>query len=131
MVSEGGCFHQNNQKCGRPFKLEATSSETGNKEKFLLKQSCGSLERDPGGYKKIKNREQFLKMHTEDTERIWWRTPRTAKRRIPANGGTTSGSRHIQRDPKWVIGCKQTRNKKQEKPGANYKKKIVLKSLPL
>jgi hypothetical protein len=53
-------------------------------------------------------------MHTEATERIWWRTPRTAKRRIPASGGTTSGSRHIQRDPTWVIGCKQTRNKKKQ-----------------
>ncbi len=50
-------------------------------------------------------------MHTKGTERIWWRTPRTAKRRKPARGGTTSGSRHILRDPPWVIGCKQTRNK--------------------
>ncbi len=52
-------------------------------------------------------------MHTEDTERKWWRTPRTVKRRIPASGGITSGTSHIQRDPTWVIGCKQTRNKKQ------------------
>ncbi len=51
-------------------------------------------------------------MHTDATERIWWRTPRTAKRRKPASGGTTSGTRHILRDPTWVIGCKQTRNKK-------------------
>jgi hypothetical protein len=58
-VSEVGCFNQDNQKCGRPFKPEATSSETGNKEKFLLKQSRGSLERDPGVYKKIENSEQF------------------------------------------------------------------------
>ena len=48
-------------------------------------------------------------MHTEATERKWWRTPRTAKRRIPANGGTTFGAGHFQRDPTWVIGCKQTR----------------------
>jgi hypothetical protein len=30
------------------------------------------------------------------------------KRRRPASGGTTSGSRHIVRDPTWVIGCKST-----------------------
>ncbi len=53
-------------------------------------------------------------MHTEATERIWWRTPKTPKRRKPASGGTTSGTRHILRDPTWVIGCKQTRKKKQE-----------------
>jgi hypothetical protein len=52
-------------------------------------------------------------MNTEATERIWWRTPRTAKGRKPASGGTTSGTRHILRDPTWVIGCKQTRNNKQ------------------
>jgi hypothetical protein len=47
---------------------------------------------------------------------VWWRTPRTAKRRKPDSGRTTSGSRHILRDPTWVIGCKQQekRNKKQE-----------------
>jgi hypothetical protein len=50
-------------------------------------------------------------MHTEATERKWWRTPRTAKRRIPANGGTTFGAGHFQRDPTWVIGCKQTRTR--------------------
>jgi hypothetical protein len=50
-------------------------------------------------------------MHKEATERKWWRTPRTAKRRIPANGGTTSGAGHFQRDPTWVIGCKQTRTR--------------------
>jgi hypothetical protein len=52
-------------------------------------------------------------MHTEGTERTWWLTPRTAKRRKPASGGTPSGSRHILGDPTWVIVCKSTRNKKQ------------------
>ncbi len=47
-------------------------------------------------------------MHTKITERIWWRTPKTATRRKPAIGGTTSESRHILRDPTWVIGCKPT-----------------------
>jgi hypothetical protein len=46
---------------GGPTKLEATSCETGNKEKFLLKQSCRSLELDPGGHKKIENSEQLQK----------------------------------------------------------------------
>ncbi len=55
-----------------------------------------------------------IKMHTEGTERTWWKTPRTAKRRKPASGGTTSGSRYILRDPIWVIGCKSIRNKKQQ-----------------
>jgi hypothetical protein len=53
-------FHQDNQKCGRPFKLEAAGTEVRNKEKFLLKQSCGiSLEHGPRSDKKIKSSEQF------------------------------------------------------------------------
>jgi hypothetical protein len=50
-------------------------------------------------------------MHTEATERQWLRTPRTAKKRKPASGGTTSGTRHILRGPTWAIGCKQTRTR--------------------
>jgi hypothetical protein len=59
LVSEVGCFHQDNQKCGRSFKFEAASSEAGNKKKFILKQSCRSLEHGPRSDIKIKNSEQF------------------------------------------------------------------------
>jgi hypothetical protein len=40
---------------------ESTSSEIGNEEEFLLKQSCGSLEHNPGRHKKIEDSEQFQK----------------------------------------------------------------------
>ncbi len=48
------------------FKLEAAASEARNKKKFLLIQSCRSLEHGPRSDKKIKNSEQFFKcIHTE------------------------------------------------------------------
>jgi hypothetical protein len=51
--SNGGCFHQDNQKCGRSLKLKA-GREAGNKKKFLLKQSCRILKHGPRSNKKIK-----------------------------------------------------------------------------
>jgi hypothetical protein len=50
-----------NQKRGRPVEPEATSSETGNEEKFLLEQSRGSMELGPWGHKEGKNSERFQK----------------------------------------------------------------------
>ncbi len=73
MVSEGGCFHQDNQKCGRPFKLEATSSETRNKEEFLLKQSRGTVEAwnaIPGDIKRSKTVSSFKNAYRNHRENM-------------------------------------------------------------
>ncbi len=110
LVSEGGCFHQDNQKCGRPNKSEATSSETGNKEKFLLKQSSGSMEHGPWRHKKIENSEQFQTCIQKPQKEYSGERPGRLREE---SGGSTSETRLILRDPTWVIGCKQTRNKKQ------------------
>jgi hypothetical protein len=49
---------------------EAASSETGNKEKFILKQSCGSLEHGPTEIKRAKTVSSFKYAYRRHRENI-------------------------------------------------------------
>jgi ribonuclease P/MRP protein subunit RPP40 len=95
-----------------PLNLRPQAARLETRRNFFSNRVGEAWNVIPGDIKRSKTVSSFKNAYRRYREK-WWRTPRTAKRRIPANGGTTSGTRHIQRDPTWVNGCKQTRNKKQ------------------
>jgi hypothetical protein len=70
LVPEGGCFNKDNQKRGRPIKPEATSSETGNEEKFLLEQNRGveAWNMVPGDIKRAKTVSSFKNAYRNHSE---------------------------------------------------------------
>jgi hypothetical protein len=56
--SKGGCFHQENQECGRSFKLEAAGSEA-TRRNFFSNRVVEAWNMVPGVIKKIKTSEKF------------------------------------------------------------------------
>ena len=70
MVSEGGCLHQNNKKCGRPFKFETTSSETRNEEEFFSNRVVEAWNAIPGDIKRSKTVSSFKNAYKNHRENM-------------------------------------------------------------
>jgi hypothetical protein len=69
LVPEGGCFHQDNQKCGRPFKLDkpqAARLET--KKNFFSNRVVEAWNMVPGVIKRSKTVSSFKNAYRRHRE---------------------------------------------------------------
>jgi hypothetical protein len=106
-----------------PLNLRPQAARLETRRNYLSNRVVEAWNMVPGDIKRCKT-VSSLKMHTEATERLRWRTHRTAKRENQPAAGPhpePDTTRHM-RDPTWVIECKQKRNKKIRigEPSPNY-----------